>query len=118
RLGRHLQHPASVEPHPIVLDLHPGPTQEVARVRVEEVDADLLEDGHRLAVDRRHVLRGEDVVGLEAVLPHGESNSAPPSAAHASAGTRTLRGGGCSPSAGPGGARPAPGFEVTADLVT
>ena len=69
--GSHLEHPASVEAHPIVLDLHPGPAQKVAGAGVEEVDADLLQDGHRLAVDRLHVLRGEDVVRLEAVLPHG-----------------------------------------------
>ena len=70
-LGSHLQHPAPVEAHPIVLDPHPGPKQEVARAGVKEVDADLLEDRHRLAVDRLHVPRGEDVVRLEAVLPHG-----------------------------------------------
>ncbi len=71
RLGRHLEHPAAFEAHPVVLDPHPGLPQKVERARVEEVDAYLLEDGHRLAVDHLDVIRGEDLVGLEAVLPHG-----------------------------------------------
>ena len=69
-LGGHLHHEASVEAHPHPVDGHPGAAEDLAGAVVEEIDADLLQDGHRLLVDRLNVLARQDVVGLQAVLPH------------------------------------------------
>jgi len=70
-LRRHLHDEAAVEAHPHAVHRHPGLAKELARPVMQEVDPDLLEDRHRLLVDRLDVLTGQDVVRLEAVLPHG-----------------------------------------------
>ena len=67
---------AEFQPDAILLDLHAGALQQVAGAGMEEVDADLLQDRHGLLVDLLHVLARQDLVRLEAVLPHGDSNSA------------------------------------------
>jgi hypothetical protein len=46
----------AVEPDPVLLDLHPRLLEGVPGALVEEVDADLLEDVHGLAVDRLHLV--------------------------------------------------------------
>ena len=58
------------EVDPVFLDPKPGPPKGVNRLRVKEIDADLLQDQHRVGVDLLHLLLVEDVVGLERVLPH------------------------------------------------
>ena len=51
RLRDLLEHEGPFEADPVVLDSHPGLSEEVARPLVEEVDPDLFEDGHRLLMD-------------------------------------------------------------------
>ena len=51
-LGHLLQHEAAIHAHGDAVDGAAGGAQVVARLVVEEVDADLLEDAHRRVVDR------------------------------------------------------------------
>ena len=54
-----------------VLDRQPRPPEGVEGARVEEIDADLLQNLHRMVVDLLNLILREDVVGLERVGPHG-----------------------------------------------
>ena len=51
RLGDLFHDEGALEAHAVVLDAHPLLLKELTRPLVEEVDPDLLEDGHRLLVD-------------------------------------------------------------------
>src|SRR5689334_24526127 len=65
---------SALKAHAVVLHPHPRLPEEVPGVVVQEVDADLLEDGHGMLVDRVDLVPGQPVVRLEAVLPHGRVN--------------------------------------------
>ncbi len=69
-LGDLLQDEAPVESHPVLFHLHPGLAEDVPSPLVEEVDPDLLQDIHRLVVDRLFLFLAQELIGLEAVLPH------------------------------------------------
>ncbi len=72
-LGNGLQNEVAVEPDPHVVDLHPRLLEDLPGPVVEEVDSDLLQDVHCLPVDRLDIVRAEDVIRLEPVLPHRAS---------------------------------------------
>src|SRR5439155_26293415 len=70
RLRDLLHDEGPLETDPAVLDPHAGVPEEVSGPVVEEVHPDLLQDVHGLLVNRVHLVPGEQVVRLEAVLPH------------------------------------------------
>src|SRR5205823_11844699 len=70
RLGDLLHNEGPLETDPAVPDPHTGVPEEVSGPVVEEVDPDLLQDVHGLLVNRVHLVPGEQVVRLEAVVPH------------------------------------------------
>ena len=77
RLGNLLHDERALETHAVVLDAHPGLLKEVTRPLVQEVDPDLLQDRHRVLVDGVDLVFGQQVVRLEAVLPHDDPNLDP-----------------------------------------
>ena len=73
RLGHVFHDECPLEADSVFLDPHAGLPEEVLRPLVQEIDADLFEDGHRLLVDGVDFLGRKLVVRLQAVLPHSRS---------------------------------------------